>query len=98
MERQRSSKPWATGQCSSLRSDTTHTESLRELWFPLQTPDRFSIVDPLSQAFAGFEPSFFKRGDVEFIDMICRSRSRYGCDEAGYRTINTGWNMEKVDR
>ena len=48
------------GASSSLRGDTTHTESLYELWFPLQTPDRLGIVDPLPRAFVRFKPSFLK--------------------------------------
>lgn len=48
------------GECSSWRGDTTHTESLCELWFPLQAPDRLGIVDPLSRAFIRFEPSVFE--------------------------------------
>ena len=77
-----------------MRGDTTHTESLCELWFPLQTPDRLGIVDPLSRAFIRFEPSLFKGGDVEFIDVVYRSRSLYGRDEAGHQALDTGWDHE----
>ena len=73
-----------------MRGDTTHTESLCKLWFPLQTPDRLGIVDPLSRPFIRFEPSLFEGGDVEFINVIYRSRALYGRDEAGYQALDTG--------